>query len=471
MLGAAGAQFSQAAGSLVVAVLSMRQPDLHLFGTLSVLLGALVVATSISTGLVGDTLTVLDRHDPATRTALRRLLLLVVGLAAPLGAAAAFGSGLVGGSDALLFGALVAVWVAEDVLRRLLMACLRFWRVVVVDLTHLVTVLGVLATAAVITGRPPDLGWYLIALVGGQVAASVPAVAGLPSAERYLGPVAPGRFAAVLRYGGHRALQGLLRPATLLLMRVAVMAGCGSLALARLETGRVVTSPALLLVSGGGTYLLSRYAVGARRGDGGRRVEADRAALVLAATTVVTTVAVLGVTLAVPQALGTAVADLSRGSLGALVAVWGGYVLAVAVAMPYTSLGAVRVAQARLLKVRSADTALQVAVGALLLGFAPDASLFLPSVTGVVSVAVTLTALRPLVADACGARDCGADCPDRWVSPDGPGSPTEAVATGLEQGRVLRERHPYPVAAEGGARVAFPDNRTVAPAVDRYREG
>jgi hypothetical protein len=402
VVGAAGAQFSQAAGSLAVSVLAMRQPDVHLFTTLSLLLGALVVATSISTGLVGDSLTVLERHDFATRTALRRLLLLVIGAAAPLSAAVACGSGLVSCTDGLLFGGLVAVWVAEDVLRRLLMACLRFWHVVAVDVTHLATVLSVICTVSVTTGRPPDLGWYLIALCCGQVTASMLAVAGLPAIERYRGPAVPGRFGTVLRYGVHRASQGLLRPATLLLMRVAVMAWCGTSALARLETGRIITSPALLLVSGGGAYLLSRYAAKARGDEGSHRADADRAALLLAAVTVAAMIVVVAGVSAVPQLLGRSVGELSGWSPTALVAVWCGYVLAVAVAMPYASLGAVRVAQARLLRARLLDTVLQVAAGALLMLFAGSGWLYLPAVAGGVSAAVTLAVLRPLVADATG---------------------------------------------------------------------
>jgi hypothetical protein len=402
VVGAAGAQFSQAAGSVAVSVLAMRQSDVHLFSTLSLLLGALVVATSISTGLVGDTLTVLDRHDDAIRTALRRLLLLVIGAAAPLSAAAAWGSGLVGGSDGLLFGGLVAAWVTEDVLRRLLMACLRFWHVVAVDLAHLATVVSVLWAVAATTGHPPDLSCYLVALSCGQVVASALAVLGLPGSERYRGPAVPGRFGTVLRYGLHRASQGLLRPATLLLMRVAVMAGCGSSALALLETGRIVTSPALLLVSGGGAYLLSRYAATTRADDGSGRADADRAALLLAAVTVAATIAVLAGVLAVPQALGGSVAGISAWSLTALIVAWGGYVLAVAVAMPYASLGAVRVAQARLLRARLLDTVLQVAAGAAVMLFAGSRWLCLPAVAGAVSAAVTLAVLRPLVADATG---------------------------------------------------------------------
>lgn len=399
VVAAAGAQFSQAAGSFVVSVLSMSQPDVTVFTTLSLLLGALVVATSISTGLVGDPLTVLDRHDPATRTALRRLTVAVVCLASASGGLVTMACGLVDLGNGLLFGALVAVWVLEDLLRRLLMACLLFWRVVAVDLTHLVTVICLLAAFGVGAHRAPGLDAFLIALTCGQMAATGLALVALPTGERYLGRARSGRLGHVLGYGGHRALQGLLRPAVLLAMRVAVLAVCGTSALAGLETGRIVTAPALLLVSGGGAYLLSRYAARLREDPENGRGGADRAAMLLAAVTVVSTAGVLAVAGVFPGVF-TSFADQVTGwwALAGLVGVWGGYVLAVGVAMPYASLGAVVLPQTRLLRARLLDTVMQVAVGAAVLLLAPSAWLLLPALTGAVSTLVTATVLRPLVA-------------------------------------------------------------------------
>lgn len=396
--GAAGAQFSQAAGSLVVSVLSMRQPDVHVFTTLSLVLATLVVVTSVSTGLVGDPLTVLDRHDPATRTALRRLLLGVLGAASLLGASASVAGGILDAGEGLLFGLLIAVWVLEDVLRRLLMACLHFWRVVAVDLAHLVTVVAVLEAASAPTPQPPGPARFLVALICGQLVATVLAVGVLPGPERYLGSVAGGRVGTVLRYGGSRAVQGLLRPAVLLLMRVVVQAACGAQALAGLEIGRIVTAPALLLVSGGGSYLLSRHAIRTRAGDAGGRRDADRAALLLSAVAVAAMSAVALTVLAFPQVLGTSPAGRSgREALVPLLGVWGGYVLSVALAMPYASLGAVLVPQGRLLRARAADAVAQVAAGALLLAAAPSSWLVFPLLLGAVSVTMTALVLRSLI--------------------------------------------------------------------------
>ena len=148
--------------------------------------------------------------------------------------------------------------------------------------------------------------------------------------------------------------------------------------------------------------MLSRYAATTRADDGSGRADADRAALLLAAVTVAATIAVLAGVLAVPHVLGESVAETSVGSLTGLIVGWGGYVLAVAVAMPYASLGAVRVAQARLLRARFLDTVLQVAAGAALMLFAGPAWLCLPAVAGAVSAAVTLAVLRPLVAGDTG---------------------------------------------------------------------
>ncbi|MEJ2577537.1 MAG: hypothetical protein P8Z68_00390 [Kineosporiaceae bacterium] len=398
VLGAAGAQFSQAAGSFVVSVLSLRQTDVHVFATLSLALGALVVVTSISTGLIGDPLTVLDRHDPATRTALRRLLLVVLVAVSVLGAVAPVAGGLLGVGEGLMFGLLVAVWVLEDVLRRLLIAGLHFWRVVAVDLTHLVVVVGILEVAATLSARPPGVTRFFLALIVGQLAALALAVGILPGPERYLGPAVAGRVGAVLRYGASRAVQGLLRPGVLLLLRVVVLAVCGTRALAVLEVGRIVTAPALLLVAGGGSYLLSRHAARARTGGTEGRRDADRAALLLAVAAFAVMSVVSVAVLAVPRILGgTPVGRTGSETLVPLLAAWGGYVLSVAVAMPYTSLGAVLVPQARLLRARVADAAAQVAGGLVLLAVAPTSWLLLPLLLGAVSLTMTWTVLRSLL--------------------------------------------------------------------------
>jgi hypothetical protein len=51
------AQFSQAFGSLVLQVLAARSLGLPAFGVFALLIGSLVLATGLMTGVVGDSLT------------------------------------------------------------------------------------------------------------------------------------------------------------------------------------------------------------------------------------------------------------------------------------------------------------------------------------------------------------------------------------------------------------------------------
>ena len=94
----------------------------------------LAMATGVCTGFVGDTLTVLDRGRRDIRAALQNWLL-VLSLA---GAAVAYLIAVLGGfltaGSALVFAGATAVFLIEDALRRLLMANLRFWRIVAIDM-------------------------------------------------------------------------------------------------------------------------------------------------------------------------------------------------------------------------------------------------------------------------------------------------------------------------------------------------
>ena len=110
--------------------------------------GALVLGTAVCSGLVGDSLTVLDRADRGTRAGLHVWTALVstgVGLA---GAAAALVSGLVPVWAGLLLGPACAAFVVEDTLRRLLMATGRYRALPAVDLTSLAGALAVLGSPA-----------------------------------------------------------------------------------------------------------------------------------------------------------------------------------------------------------------------------------------------------------------------------------------------------------------------------------
>ncbi len=138
----------------------------------------MVMATALSTGLVGDSLTVLDRHDPVVRSALARIAAAVVASAALTGLV--LGSLVVGLSpgECVALAAATAAFLTADLGRRLLMATLRFWHLVVVDGLGFLAAMAVLAIAAS-TGTV-SLGDVLLALAAGP-GHRVPGRARLPA--------------------------------------------------------------------------------------------------------------------------------------------------------------------------------------------------------------------------------------------------------------------------------------------------
>ena len=365
-LGAAGAmaaQLSQAAGSLVISVLAVRAMPLADFAALSVLLAAVVVVTGLTSGLVGDSLTVLDRADPVIRTALRRLLTAVMAAALLTGSVWTALTGLVGTATAAAFGVLLALWVAEDVLRRLLMANLRFWPIVAVDTTHLAVSSAVALGWPAVTGQRPTVGLYLVALCCGQVCAALVALPFVPPADRRFGPTAPGGVRRVLAFGVHRSIQAALRPTMLLLMRVLVIAVAGALTYGHLEAARLYAAPALLVVNGFGSYLLSTFAADRHRDARSAVRRADRAGLFLTAVTLGLTALAMVVCVVQPGLVSPTV-PVSP----VAVASWGLFTGAVAVSQPYGALVAVRGGQARVLVVRALDTCISLAAVGVGLG-------------------------------------------------------------------------------------------------------
>src|SRR5690554_5775061 len=131
-LGGIAAQGSQAGASFVLQILAVRLLGLEGLGVFAALYGIVIVATGVATGFVGDSLTVLDRSVTAVRAGLQTWW---AGLSAGLGlivAAGAWATGMVEGRTALAFGLATTLFLLEDALRRLLMATLRFWSLVLV---------------------------------------------------------------------------------------------------------------------------------------------------------------------------------------------------------------------------------------------------------------------------------------------------------------------------------------------------
>ena len=361
-LGAIAAQFSQALGSFLFQLLAARNLSLEAFGVFALLLSGIVLATGIMTGFVGDSLTVLDRGDGGIRAGLQVWCLTIAAITLVCGAVVGLRSGAIGTTAALLFGAALAAWVIEDTVRRLLMANLRFWSVVAVDLSHLAVAVAVLGAAAVLHGRLV-LEDFLLALILGQLSAIVVGLGLAPATERRLASWRSPALGAVARFGFWRGTQQGIRPATLTVARLLVVVVAGKAAVGQLEAARVYMAPALLVVQGVGSFLLASYA--ASRQESIRRAvrRADKAAIVLVgASLAIGAVATLSVRWAGSLITGDAY-DIDP----VAVAGWATFSASVAAVMPYASLAAVRGRQILVVLLRLADAALSIGTVAVAL--------------------------------------------------------------------------------------------------------
>lgn len=367
-VGAVAGQLTLALESFLLQLVAARTLGAEQFGVFALLFGSVVMATAISSGLVGDSLTVLDRHDPVLRSALARTaagVLLVAGLAA---AGGAWAVGLGPAVAAALAVATVA-FLAADLGRRLLMATLRFWPLVLVDGLGLAAAMGAVGAAAALGSV--GLADLLLAMGVGQGVACAGALACVPSAERSRPAHHPGGVDRVLGYGGWRAAQQLVRPTLLNATRWLVLVAAGAAAVGQLEAARLLVAPALLLVQGVGSYLFATYA--ADRADGVapllRRADVAATALLGGAVAVTALVA-----LALPLLGRVLVPGYDLSTLAILG--WGVYAASCAAVLPYGSLAAVRGRQAAVLGVRVVDglVSLAAVAAALLLLGAPVAA-------------------------------------------------------------------------------------------------
>ncbi|MCW2530179.1 MAG: conserved rane protein of unknown function [Pseudonocardiales bacterium] len=356
-LGAIIGQFSQALASFVLQVAAAREMGAAGLAVFAVLYGAIVLATAVSAGLVGDSLTVLDRSVSALRIALVRWCLLVSATAGLVAFLIAFGSGSLTWGAALLFSLAMFTFIVEDALRRMLMATMRFWMLPAVDGTSLVFSISTLVVIHEVGGRL-TIGSFMLALLVGQLAASVVAYLRLPVRERRLSPRGQAAMQDVFRYGGWRAVQLCIRPATLTAARLAITAIAGVTAYGQLEAARVYMAPALLLIGGMGSFLLPMY-VAQRDEPLGRALRrADRATFAFLAVTLVGGVLA---TLAAPF-LGEIITAGKYDLAPVAVLGWAVYAASGASLLPYTGLAAVRGQQRKLTVIRLLDPVLSLAV-------------------------------------------------------------------------------------------------------------
>jgi O-antigen/teichoic acid export membrane protein len=381
---------------LALQVAAARELGAAGLAAFSLAYGAIVLATAVCSGLVGDSLTVLDRHAPGIRAGLHVSAVLVSGAAAVVGGALALLTAVVPLWAGLLLGLATAAFIIEDTLRRLLMASGRFWSLPVVDVTSLVPALAVLVTAG-LSGRL-TLATFVVALLVGQSAAALVAWLLLPPGERPRGPWRRSDLRGVASFGAYRAAAQTIRPALLTLLRLVVVTVAGAAAYGPLEAARVYTAPTLVLVAGMGSFLLPHFVALRSRGAAAGLRSADRAAIGLAVA--VATIGVVAV-LALPW-LGPLLTGGGYAVPATAVAGWTAYAVAGAVLLPYAALASVHGEQRRVLVLRALEFAAPAVVLPLVL-LADGGSVWAPLVLALgpvlAAVAVRRTVVVPFVRD------------------------------------------------------------------------
>jgi O-antigen/teichoic acid export membrane protein len=189
-VGAILAQGAQAGISFVLQVLVARTLGIEELGRFAILYGVIVIVTGVVTGVVGDSLVVLDRAHAPIRSALQGTTLVLATAGGLIGAVTFLLVGLVTPIEALLFAGATALFTTEEVLRRLLMAHFAFYRVIAADLGGFAVALAIVLAAGAASAS--SLAVFLGAICAGQAVAIVLAVVLLPRHERRWAPAERG---------------------------------------------------------------------------------------------------------------------------------------------------------------------------------------------------------------------------------------------------------------------------------------
>lgn len=256
--GAVAAQGMAAGASMLLQVVAVRSLGDAGYGAFTILLAGLVLVAGLHGGFVGDSRTVLDRSDPAVRDALAAFQLVFVAGSTVVAAIGVWASGLTSGAGCLWFAALTAVWLFEDAGRRLFMARLEFWRLVVNDTVYLVVTVAVLFALRWQAGEV-TLEMLLVAMTAGALASVVDAAIALPAHElRFERPTRAG-LRAVAGFAMWRSAHAGIRPMATLILRSLVSALASPAALGRLEAARLTVAPITIVINGLSSALLPRY--------------------------------------------------------------------------------------------------------------------------------------------------------------------------------------------------------------------
>ncbi|MDE0804278.1 MAG: hypothetical protein OSA99_13270 [Acidimicrobiales bacterium] len=384
--GALVAPFVQAISSLVLQVIAVRELGAEGFGVYALLYSGVLMAMALSNGLVGDSLTVLDRADPPLRGAMSLVALVSTGAVAIVGMIVAGVTGIVSFPLAALFAAALAAFLAENLLRRVLMSVLMFWRLVAMDAMVFVGMLVVLGGSYLATGGDLGMGHILGSLLAGQLTGIAAGLALIPPTERWLGERSR-EVGPIVRYGSWRASQQAVRPSALTVIRIIVVVSVGTAVFGELEAARVYTAPAMLLVNGAASYFLASFSSRPGKLTTELRHRADIGAALLA-------LALVGfgavIVVALPIA-GGIVAGQDFDLDAVAVAGWVAYAAGCALIMPYASLASVRGGHARMVGMRLVEAAGSAVAVALVLQLDVGVS-WVP-----LAVAVSPLALVPVI--------------------------------------------------------------------------
>lgn len=391
--GAVVAQVWQAMGTFVIQILAARILGAEGLGSMALCLGVIIMTAAITSGMIGDSLTVLDRHDRSVRAGLQAwtLILAVVGSAGC--AAVLYASGVLEVWGAVAFAAAAALFQLEEVLRRVLMASMRFWALVIVDST---SVLGTLGLLAVLSRSGLTLATFLAAIAGGQLLGALVAALLLSPQERRLVSLRGAALGKVASFGAWRGAQVGVTPTALTVSRTAVIAVAGVVALGQLEAARIIVAPLLLVVQGLGSYLLASYARDKSAPLSRLMDRAARASAIMAVGAIgLGCVAAALTPFLAPRLTGPDVHVSWVAVLG-----WAVYSAASATLQPFASLAAARGRQRAVLLLRIADSVIGLTCLVLLLRVLGVAVSWTPYVLALSlftsGVVVRFAVLRPM---------------------------------------------------------------------------
>jgi O-antigen/teichoic acid export membrane protein len=256
-LGAVVAQIWQAIGSFALLLIAAWLLGAAGLGLLSLCLGIIVLATALASGMVGDSLTILDRHDRQIRGGLEFWALALAAASMLVTAVGLAVARLLTPGQAVLFALALAAFQLEELVRRVFMATMRFWRLVIIDSTAMLCAVGIVAIRSLVADI--DVAVFFLALLVGQVAGMAVGIAMLPTPERALVSMRRGSIRQVAGFGAWRGAQVSIPPLVLTAVRVVITLTVGAAALGQVEAARIYAAPALLAVQGFGSYLLSSY--------------------------------------------------------------------------------------------------------------------------------------------------------------------------------------------------------------------